>query len=70
MFLVAAKKLAELVTDADLEQGSLYPSLDDIRPVSGKIGAAVAAYAYDNGLAGNERPQDLEKAVEAFMYRP
>ncbi len=70
MFLVAAKKLVELVTDADLEQGSLYPSLDDIRPVSVKIGAAVAAYAYDNGLAGNERPQDLEKAVEAFMYRP
>ena len=70
MFLVAAKKLAELVTDADLEQGSLYPSLDDIRPVSVKIGAAVAAYAYDTGLAGNERPQDLEKAVEAFMYRP
>lgn len=70
MFLVAAKKLAELVTDADLEQGSLYPSLDDIRPVSVKIGAAVAAYAYENGLAGNERPQDLEKAVEAFMYRP
>lgn len=70
MFLVAAKKLAELVTDADLEQGSLYPSLDDIRPVSVKIGAAVAAYAYDNGLAGNERPADLEKAVEVFMYRP
>lgn len=70
MFLVAAKKLAELVTDADLAQGSLYPSLDDIRPVSVKIGAAVAAYAYDNGLAGNERPADLEKAVEAFMYRP
>ena len=70
MFLVAAKKLAELVTDADLEQGSLYPSLDDIRPVSVKIGAAVAAYAYDNGLAGNERPADLEKAVEAFMYCP
>ena len=70
MFLVAAKKLAALVTDADLEQGSLYPSLDDIRPVSVKIGAAVAAYAYDNGLAGNERPADLEKAVEAFMYRP
>ena len=70
MFLVAAKKLAELVTDADLEQGSLYPSLDDIRPVSVKIGTAVAAYAYDNGLAGNERPADLEKAVEAFMYRP
>ena len=70
MFLAASRELAELVSEADLEQGSLYPSLDDIRPVSVKIGAAVAAYAYDNGLAGNERPADLEKAVEAFMYRP
>ena len=45
MFLVAAKVLATLVSDADLAQGSLYPALSDIRPVSVKIGAAVAAYA-------------------------
>lgn len=70
MFLVAAKKLAELVSEEDLAQGSLYPPLSDIRPVSVKIGAAVAAYAYDHNLAGNERPADLEKAVEEFMYRP
>lgn len=70
MFLVAAKKLAELVSEEDLAQGSLYPPLSDILPVSVKIGAAVAAYAYDHNLAGNERPADLEKAVEEFMYRP
>lgn len=70
MFLVAAKKLATLVSEEDLAQGSLFPALSDIRPVSVKIGAAVAAYAYDNGLAGNERPADLEKAVDEFMYRP
>ena len=70
MFLVAAKKLAELVTDADLEQGSLYPPLSTVREVSVKIGAAVAQYAYDNGLAGNERPADLEAAVREFMYKP
>ena len=70
MFLVASKALAELVSEEDLAQGSLYPSLSDIRPVSVKVGAAVAAYAYDNGLAQNERPADLEKAVDDFMYRP
>ena len=70
MFLVAAKVLATLVSDADLALGSLYPALSDIRPVSVKIGAAVAAYAYEHGLAQNERPADLEKAVDEFMYRP
>ncbi|WP_373112366.1 NAD-dependent malic enzyme [Sutterella wadsworthensis] len=70
MFLVAAKVLATLVSDADLAQGSLYPALSNIRPVSVKIGAAVAAYAYEHGLAQNERPADLEKAVDEFMYRP
>lgn len=70
MFLVAAKVLATLVSDADLAQGSLYPALSDIRPVSVKIGAAVATYAYEHGLAQNERPADLEKAVDEFMYRP
>ena len=63
MFLAASRELAELVSEADLEQGSLYPPLSTVREVSVKIGAAVAQYAYDNGLAGNERPADLEAAV-------
>ena len=44
--------------------------LSTVREVSVKIGAAVAQYAYDNGLAGNERPADLEAAVREFMYKP
>lgn len=70
MFLAASRELAELVSEADLEQGSLYPPLSTVREVSVKIGAAVAQYAYDNGLAGNERPADLEAAVREFMYKP
>lgn len=70
MFLVAARELARLVKPEDLEQGSLYPALSEVRSVSCRIGAAVAAYAYDHGLAGNDRPADLEAAVEAFMYAP
>ena len=70
MFLAASRELAELVSAAALEQGSLYPPLSTVREVSVKIGAAVAQYAYDNGLAGNERPADLEAAVREFMYKP
>ena len=70
MFLTAARELAALVSEEDLAQGSLYPSLSEVRHVSMKIGAAVATYAYEHGLAGNERPSDIEAAVTDFMYRP
>lgn len=70
MFLAASRALAEFVSEFDLEQGSLYPPLSMVREVSVKIGATVAQYAYDNGLANNERPEDLEAAVRAFMYDP
>lgn len=70
MFLTAARTLAETVTEADLAQGSLYPPLSQVREVSAKIGAAVAEYAYKHGLAGNDRPADLEKAVAESMYAP
>lgn len=50
MFLVSAEKLATLVSDADLEIGSLYPPLDTIRDCSVKIAVEVMNYAYEKGL--------------------
>lgn len=70
MFLAAARRLSELVSEEDLAQGSLYPPLADIRRVSAVIGAAVAECAYAHGLATNPRPDDLEAAVAASMYEP
>jgi malate dehydrogenase (oxaloacetate-decarboxylating)(NADP+) len=70
MFLVAARTLAKLVTDSDLEQGSLYPPLPQIREVSAHIAAAVAETAYSTGLAGKPRPQDVLTDVRAAMYDP
>lgn len=70
MFLVASRTLAGLVSQEDLDHGSLYPSLADIRHISEEISVAVAQYAYDNGLAKNERPADLKSAVKASMYTP
>ena len=68
MFMAAAHTLANCVTGADLEQGSLYPALPRIREVSAHIGAAVADVAYQNGLAAGQAPNDLLGFVEAQMY--
>ena len=70
MFLAASRKLAELVTQDDLDNGSLYPSLTEIRPISEAVSVALAQWAYDNGLATAEKPEDLDAAVKASMYTP
>ncbi len=70
MFFAAAKTLAGLVSEADLEKGRVYPSLTMIREVSAAIGAAVAEVAYDRGVAGRARPDDILEQVRSHMYDP
>jgi len=70
MFMAAAHTLAQLVTEADLEQGSLYPALPRIREVSAHIAAAVARVAYDRGLASGKAPKDLLAHMQSQMYDP
>ena len=70
MFMAAAHTLANSVSAADLEQGSLYPALPRIREVSAQIGAAVADVAYQNGLAAGPPPNDLIGYIQSQMYDP
>ena len=70
MFMAAARTLAEQVTRADLEQGSLYPPLANIREVSAKIAAAVATIAFDEGLATVPAPVDSQAFVKSAMDDP
>jgi malate dehydrogenase (oxaloacetate-decarboxylating)(NADP+) len=70
MFLIAARTLARLVTDADLRQGRVYPALSQIRDVSLEIAIAVATEAYDQGLARSTPPHDLRTAVQESMFEP
>ncbi|HEV8201964.1 MAG TPA: NAD-dependent malic enzyme [Candidatus Polarisedimenticolia bacterium] len=70
LFLAAARTLADLVRPRDLEAGSLYPPLRDIRRISRSIAAAVAAQAWSMGLARARRPRDLRRALASFMYEP
>ena len=70
MFMAAAHTLAHMVTESDLEQGSLYPALPRIREVSAHIATAIADAAYDSGLAGKSKPQDVLADVQSQMYDP
>ena len=70
MFMAAAHTLADLVSEADIKQGSLYPALPRIREVSAQIAAAVAKVAYDSGLAAGVPPNDLLGNVQSQMYDP
>jgi malate dehydrogenase (oxaloacetate-decarboxylating)(NADP+) len=70
MFMVAARTLAQLVREADIAQGSLYPALPRIREVSAHIAAAAATAAYQRGLAARQAPEDVLKYVQSQMYDP
>jgi malate dehydrogenase (oxaloacetate-decarboxylating)(NADP+) len=70
MFMAAARTLAEQVSEDDLQQGSLYPPLKNIRDVSAHIAAAVAAVAYRRGLARSSQPAELLGFVKSQMYEP
>ncbi|MEP6342439.1 MAG: NAD-dependent malic enzyme [Maricaulaceae bacterium] len=70
MFLAAAEALALQVSQANLDVGTLYPPLSDIREVSLHIAVAVAQKAYQSGVAQSERPKDLTAHIKAMMYEP
>jgi malate dehydrogenase (oxaloacetate-decarboxylating)(NADP+) len=70
MFMAAARTLAKLVPNSDIEQGSLYPALPRIREVSARIAEAVAAIAYKRGLASGRKPKNLPAHVKAQIYEP
>ena len=69
-FLAAARTLAGLVKPRDLERGTLYPPLRDIRRISLAIAVRVAETAYELKLARRRRPRDLKKTIADFMYEP
>jgi malate dehydrogenase (oxaloacetate-decarboxylating)(NADP+) len=70
LFLAAARALARLVRQSDLDQGSLYPPLREIRKISLAIAVSVATKAYAMDLAREKRPRDVRRRIAAMMYRP
>ncbi|MDH5803778.1 MAG: NAD-dependent malic enzyme, partial [Gemmatimonadota bacterium] len=70
MFRRSAEVLAASVEESSFKKGTIYPPFTRIREVSLKIAVAVAELAFESGLAGISRPEDLEAHVKAIMYDP
>ena len=70
LFLVAARTLAEQVTDERLAVGALYPPVDRLRKVTRAIALAVATAAREDGLARVPDDTDLAAQVDAAMWWP
>ena len=70
MFLAAAHALADMMEYKNLERGTLYPALAEIRNVSKRIALAVALEVYNSDLASQPRPDNLEQHIKKIMYSP
>ena len=70
IFLIAARILADQLSEDDLNDGTIYPKMTKLREISLNIAIAVSEYLYDQGLAKTERPGDLRMHISNIMYKP
>jgi malate dehydrogenase (oxaloacetate-decarboxylating)(NADP+) len=70
MFIVAAKAVAEQVTEEHLSTGLIYPPQSEILDASLHVAERVAAYIFEQGLARVPRPDDIGSLIRARAYRP
>jgi malate dehydrogenase (oxaloacetate-decarboxylating)(NADP+) len=70
MFVVAARAVAEQVTQAELDSGLLYPPQSDILQTEVAVAVKVAETIFARGLAGVEKPADMRRFVEGQLYKP
>ncbi len=70
MFLVAARALADHVSDERLESGALYPPVESLADISHAVALAVATEAVASGVAGVRSDTDLSAAVDEAMWWP
>uniref|UniRef100_A0A0A9W6X4 Malic enzyme n=1 Tax=Lygus hesperus TaxID=30085 RepID=A0A0A9W6X4_LYGHE len=69
LFLLSAESLAQIVTDADLEIGSLYPPLKNIQECSIKIAVKLVESAYKTGKASiYPEPEDKVAFIKSQLY--
>jgi malate dehydrogenase (oxaloacetate-decarboxylating)(NADP+) len=70
MFVVAARAVAEQVTDRQREEGMLYPPQSNILDTELRTAAKVAEVVFQRGLARVERPADIDKFIRQHTYTP
>ena len=70
MFVVAARAVADQVTQAELDSGLLYPPQSHILETEVAVAVKVAETIFARRLAGVEKPRDVRSFVEGQLYKP
>ncbi len=70
MFAAAARTLAELVSEQDLRAGRLFPPIEQLRPISRRIAAAVAreGCAVGQAMSADEIDRALDHEIWNLDY--
>ncbi len=68
MFAAAAAELASLVSDADLDEGLLYPPLAELRDITRDVARVVARTARDTGLGRDLSDAEIEDALNEEIW--
>jgi len=70
VFLIAARTLAECVSEERLAQGALFPCQSELRQVSARIAAAVLRYASDSHKGRPVAPGEEDDIVKEASWHP
>jgi malate dehydrogenase (oxaloacetate-decarboxylating)(NADP+) len=70
MFIVAARVVAEQVTQEQLDTGLIYPHQSQTFEASIHVAVKVAEHIFEDNLAGVARPADLEEHIRDWAYHP
>ncbi len=70
MFIVAAKAVAEQVTEKNLADGLIYPPQSKILEASLHVAVRIAEYVFDHDLARVPRPADISSHIRGRAYKP
>lgn len=70
LFIIAAKAVADQVTDEDLDAGLVYPPQSHIFEASLTTATKIAEKIFERGLARVPRPDDLAAHIREIAYKP
>lgn len=70
MFIVAAKAVADQVTQDELDSGLIYPPQSQILNASLRTATKIAEYIFEKGLARVKKPKDIEAHIRKMAYKP
>jgi malate dehydrogenase (oxaloacetate-decarboxylating)(NADP+) len=70
MFYEAAKVVSSMVTEEELNNGTVYPSFLRIKEVSVQIAKAVIKVGIEEGLVSGHFLTNMEENIRASMYAP